>query len=85
MPNFLVHDETTIVNAIVADSLEVAQSVTGLMAFLAEDGGPWIGWTLYGNEWRPPMPTIGVWEWDDATREWIDVTPEPEYDSAPEE
>jgi hypothetical protein len=54
MPNFLVHDGTTIVNAIVADSLEVAQSVTGLTAFPAEDGGPWIGWTFSGDAWIAP-------------------------------
>jgi hypothetical protein len=71
MKNFLVHDGTTILNAIVADSLEVAQSVTGLTAFPAEDGGPWIGWTYSGDAWIPPTP-------EEPAQENMIVTPEQE-------
>ena len=82
--NFAVISGNTVVNVIVADSQEIAEEVTGLSAVETE-GEPWLGWTMHGNEWRPPMPTVGVWEWDEATHGWIDVTPEPEPDAAPEE
>lgn len=84
MATFAVHDGTTVRNVIVADSAAIAEAVTALTA-IETDGVPWIDWTLHGDEWRPPMPTEGVWEWDEATHGWIDVTPEPEPDAAPEE
>ena len=79
MARYAVHDGTTVRNVIVAESQEIAEQVTGLAA-IATTGMPWIGWTLDGSEWRPPMPTDGVWVWDDAAGEWIDVTPNPEPD-----
>lgn len=82
MATFAVHDGTTVRNVIVADSAAIAEEVTGLTA-IETDGVPWIEWTLYDDEWRPPMPTEGVWEWDADTQTWVDVTPEPA--PAPEE
>lgn len=56
MSNFAIHDGTTVVNVIVADSLEVAEEVTGLSAVETE-GEPWIGWTLVDGVWTaPPAP-----------------------------
>lgn len=76
MNTYAVHDGTQIVNVIVAESLEVAEQVTGLPA--VETGGVLsIGWKLHGDTWRPPMPTEGVWEWDADTGEWINLTPDP--------
>lgn len=57
MADWLIHDGSMIVNAIVADSQEIAEEVTGLQAFPApEDGVPWIGWTLLDGEWVEPAP-----------------------------
>ena len=75
--NFAVMSGNTVVNVIVAESQEIAEDVTGAEV-LQTDGVPWLGWTLHGAEWRPPMPTTGVWEWDAAAHAWVDVTPEPE-------
>lgn len=56
MPNFAIHDGSTVVNVIVADSKEIAEEVTGLSAVEA-DGEPWIGWTLVDGVWTaPPQP-----------------------------
>lgn len=77
MARYAVHDGTTVHNVIVAESQEIAEQVTRLAA-IETTGVPWIGWTLHGDEWRPPIPTEGVWEWDDTAAEWIGVTPEPE-------
>lgn len=62
MADWLIHDGRTIVNAIVADSQEIAEEVTGLQAMPApEDGRPWIGWTLVDGEWTaPPEPVVEV-------------------------
>lgn len=78
MANYAIHDGTTVVNVIVAESAEIAEQVTGLTA-LETTGVPWTGWTLHGDAWRPPMPeSPGMWEWDEAAQEWVDVTPDPE-------
>ena len=75
MTNFAIYSGTTVMNVIVATSLEIAEEVTGMSA-VETTGIPWIGWTLHGDEWRPPMPTTeGIWEWNDTTHEWIDTTP----------
>lgn len=62
MPNFAIHDGTTVLNVIVADSQEIAQKVTGLSAIETE-GQPWIDWTKDGNSWRPPSP-YASWTWN---------------------
>jgi hypothetical protein len=76
MATYAVHDGVSVVNVIVADTAQIAEEVTGLTA-LETEGVPWIGWTLHGDEWRPPMPADGVWEWDDVAHDWVDVTPAP--------
>jgi hypothetical protein len=75
MPNFALHDGFTALNVIVAESQEAAENLTGLYA-VETSNVPWIGWTLHGDVWRPPMPSHGLWEWDDNAGEWVDVTPE---------
>lgn len=77
MPHFAIHDGSVVVNVIVADTQLIAEEITALSAVETE-GLPWTGYTLHGDEWRSPMPTPGVWEWDDAASAWIDVTPEPD-------
>lgn len=56
MADYAVHDGTTVLNVIVADSAEIAEQVAGLTA-LETNGSPWIGWTLVDGEWiAPPEP-----------------------------
>lgn len=55
MKNIAVHDGTTIRNVIVAESLEIAEAVTGLQA-METDGEPWIGWVNVDGEWVTAEP-----------------------------
>lgn len=54
MANFAIHDGTRVINVVVADSQEVAESVTGLQA-VETSGEPWIDWTLEGGVWTAPV------------------------------
>ena len=57
MAVWLVHDGTTIVNAVLADTQQIAEDVTGLDVIPASvDGVPWIGWILVNGEWVEPPP-----------------------------
>lgn len=67
MPNYAIHDGATVLNVIVADSLETAEQTTGLSA-LATDGTPWIGWTMEVEGWRPPTP-FPSWVWNNTAWE----------------
>lgn len=69
MPNFAINDGNTVVNVIVADSKEIAEEVTGLLA-VETDGEPWTGWTLIDGEWVAPA---------------LPPEPEPHPEPAPEE
>ena len=73
MPNYALHDGVTVHNVIVADSSDAAQEVTGMSA-IETTGVPWIGWTLHGDEWRPPAP-FPSWVWTDNA--WIAPVPMP--------
>jgi hypothetical protein len=55
MANFAIHDGTTVVNVIIADSKEIAEEITGLQA-LETTGEPWISWVLVDGEWIDPNP-----------------------------
>ena len=54
MSTFLIIDNDKIVNAILADSIEVAQEITGLEAIESTGSEPWIGWTRSNNTWTAP-------------------------------
>lgn len=54
MPDFAIHDGSTVVNVIVADSVEIAEQVTGMSAFQMVNGLPGIGWTLVDGVWIDP-------------------------------
>lgn len=73
MPNFAIHDGSTVQNVIVADSQEIAEEVTGLSAVETE-GEPWIGWTMQTEGWRSPSP-FPSWVWSGS--EWEAPTPRP--------
>jgi hypothetical protein len=55
MANFAVHDGSTVVNVIVADSKEIAEEVTGLQA-IETTGQPWAGWIYVDGAWVDPKP-----------------------------
>lgn len=55
MANYLVIENDKIVNVIVADSLEIAQEVTGKEVLESRDSTPWLDWTRSGSEWIAPV------------------------------
>lgn len=73
MTYFAVHDGSTVLNVIKAESQEIAESVTDLAA-LETEGIPWIGWTLESEGWRRPSP-FPSWVWVDG--EWTAPVPMP--------
>lgn len=73
MANFAIHDGSTVLNVIVADSVESAESVTGLSA-IETFGEPWIGWVAVDTGWAPPSPFYS-WVWNGT--EWVAPTPMP--------
>lgn len=73
MPNYAISDGSKIVNAIIADSKEVAEEITGMTA-VEVTNGPWIGWTLEVDGWREPSP-YPSWNWNGS--EWQSPVPKP--------
>jgi hypothetical protein len=55
MSTFLIIDNNKIINAILADSIEVAQEVTGLEAIESTGSEPWIDWTRLDGVWSAPV------------------------------
>jgi hypothetical protein len=51
--NFAIHDGKTVLNVIVADTKETAETLTGLKA-IETNGEPWVGWTYENGEWVNP-------------------------------
>lgn len=62
MPNYALHDGVTVVNVIIADSVAIAEDLSGLSA-IETDGTPWMGWTMEAEGWRPPSP-FPSWTWN---------------------
>lgn len=60
MATFLISDGETIVNAILADTKEIAEEVTGMTAYTAEElpEGCSIGWTWNEVEFVPPVELV---------------------------
>ena len=54
MANFAVLDSEVVENVIVADTLEIAEQVTGKECVEC-DGSFWIGWTRKGKKWIAPV------------------------------
>jgi len=50
MPNYAVINNEIVENVIVADTLEIAEQVTGKECVEC-DGSFWIGWTRSGKKW----------------------------------
>ena len=57
MANYAVIKDGTVNNTIVADSKEIAESVTGLtcIEFQLEPGAPGIGWSYDGTDFSAPV------------------------------
>lgn len=73
MPYFAIHDDSVVINVIVADTVEVARELTG-MAAVETEGAPWIGWTLEDDGFRPPRP-LPSWLWNGSA--WTAPKPQP--------
>ena len=55
MGNYLIIENDTVVNVIVADTAEIAVEVTGKEVQESTLPEPWIGWTRSGNTWIAPV------------------------------
>lgn len=62
MADYLVIENNTVVNVIVADSAEIAAEVTGKEVQESTEPTPWIGWTKQGDTWVAPEPEPEVIE-----------------------
>jgi hypothetical protein len=63
MTVFACHNGQNFILTVLADSKEEAQNMTNLYAVESIDNVPWIGWKMYGKEYRPPRP-FDSWIWD---------------------
>jgi hypothetical protein len=78
MKTFAAHDGTSIVNIIVADSLEIAKThIPSDLNVIEVDETVGIGWELHDGYWRPTQ-TYPSWVWNEDAREWNPPIPEPE-------
>ena len=80
MANYAVIDNGTVINTIVADSLEVAEEVTGKTCVVFTDENP-IGINWYWNEaanaYIIPAP-YASWVYNSETKTWSAPTLRPE-------
>ena len=80
MAFYAIYDGDTVVNVIVADSQETAESVSGLPALECGDNGPGVGWVRDSIGWKPsqieaPYPS---WNWDYEVMAYTAPQPKPE-------
>ena len=80
MANYAVIDNQTVINTIVADSLEVAQEVTGQTCIEYTDEAPlgvnWY-WDTTANAYIQPAP-YASWVYNYELKAWEAPTPMPE-------
>jgi len=55
MTNYLVIENDTVVNVIVADTAEIAAEVTGKEVLESTSSEPWLNWTRSGDTWTAPV------------------------------
>lgn len=58
MANYAIVDNDTVINLIVAESLEDAESVSGHEAVEPVDGVPGIGWVRVDGVWTDPNAPV---------------------------
>jgi len=63
MADFAVVKDNVVVNVVVAESEEIAESVTNLSVVPITDNVPGMNWTLESDGWRPAQP-FSSWLWD---------------------
>jgi hypothetical protein len=68
MSNYAIKDGSVIVNVIVAETKEIAESVTNLEAIEVTEELPiGIGWTLVDGEWQIPEFLLDVVASEEST------------------
>lgn len=68
MPNYAIKDGSVIVNVIVADTKEIAESVTNLEAIEVTEELPLgIGWKLVNDQWQIPEFLLNVIPSEEST------------------
>lgn len=73
MPNYYIHNNERILNFIIADTKELAEEITGLVAISEEEAinGLSIGWTIENGLWTQPKPEgYPSWLLNAETRFW---------------
>ena len=71
MANWHIVDNDVIINSIVADSKEFAESLFPDYLVVEDDGVIGIGWTKESGEWKAAYPTDGkVYFWSEEVRRW---------------
>lgn len=63
MPNFAIIENDTIINIVVAESIEVVKSVTSQTALLCDNENMVMGADLFNGVWRLPKP-FASWTWN---------------------
>lgn len=79
MSTYAIHDGATVLNVILAETLEVAQAVTpsDLQVLECDENGPGVGWTLESDGWRQPQP-YPSWVWNATEKWWEAPVPVPQ-------
>ena len=73
MPNWLIIENNSIINAIVADSKEYVEE-TFNAEVMADDGIKGIGWTRATGIWQAPYPSDGLeYIWNSESNSWTPV------------
>jgi hypothetical protein len=80
MPNYAIYKNNIILNVIIADSKEIAESITDMKA-VETDNKIGIGWIFENNKWIEPTPAIEetipsypqdgkIYIWNKETKQW---------------
>lgn len=77
MAEYGIYDNDVITNVIIADTQQIAESVSGMSAVEVINGRPNLGWVLTSNGWRLPQP-YPSWSWDDEEGVWNPPVPRPD-------
>jgi hypothetical protein len=76
MGQYAIHDGSTIINVIMADSQEIAENFTNKQAFeITSPVG--IGWVLINGSWEVPSPYPS---WNFVDKEWKAPIDKPDDD-----
>jgi hypothetical protein len=68
--NIALIENDVVVNVIVADSLEIAETLTNLTVVDADALGLHLGSFKENGVWYPPKPE-GEWVWHEPTSQWV--------------